>query len=183
MKHLISLFLAFSFFVGSLSAQNLIKPFKKGEVLPDSIKKRVLSFSSATPEEIAEIFVVALNKRDTTALLNISLSPKEFKQWFWPDNESSDPKYNIPTESAWELHFLNSAKGMLKALSSHGGEKLTFEGLRMKGKPDEYRTFKLHLYPEVIARDEKGNQVIIKQIVAIIEMNKRFKILNYTEKR
>lgn len=160
----------------------LPKPYPYPEPWPDSIKQRQLSHSARTPEELIDIALEALAKRDTATLKNIMINEYEFRYWLWPEFPASLPIMNISPDFAWQNLLQNSEKGLKQALSKYGGKKFSYVSHRFLKGQDYYQTFIVHTQTRVIVADSLGRQREIKELGSFVEMNGRYKLMSYRDR-
>ncbi len=157
-----------------------IRPYP--EPLPDSVKARRLKNGARSAEALCDEFLLALQKRDTTRLFELTISREEYLNWIWKELPTSKPIFNIPLDFVWENNWRNSVKGAYKALYDYGGMKLSFAGLTYKEAVDAYQTYVFHLKPILTVADSAGKTYTLKSMSAIVEMNGLFKVLNYSDR-
>ncbi|MCS7014182.1 MAG: hypothetical protein RMI34_06800 [Chloroherpetonaceae bacterium] len=160
----------------------LPKPYPYPEPLPDSVKQRQLSHSARTPEELIDIALEALAKRDTATLKNIMINEYEFRNWLWPEFPASLPVMNISPDFAWQNLLQNSEKGLRLALEKYGGKKFSYVSHRFLKGQDYYQTFIVHTQTRVVIADSLGRQREMKELGSFVEMNGRYKLMSYRDR-
>lgn len=158
------------------------KPRPYPDELPDSVKSRVLSNSFKLPEELFDNLFEALERKDTSALIGMMISEKEFKEWLWWEFPASRPVANVPIDFAWQNHAQNSSKGLRLALRKYGGKKLVYVSHRFEEGEDKYQSFIIHTKTRVTAVDTTGKELEIKEFGSVVEMNGRYKLLSYRDR-
>jgi len=147
--------------------------------LPDSVKSRQFKNGFKNIEEFGEAIVHAVVNRDTKSLSNIMLEKDEYIHWIWPEEPSSDPKFNIPLDFAWENLYRDSKKGLKVLMKKYGGKDIKFVSLTLPGKKIKHQTYTFHRDPELKITLPDGNEDVISEIGTIVEMNGLYKVLFY----
>ncbi|MFN3427407.1 MAG: hypothetical protein ACK41G_07540 [Candidatus Thermochlorobacter sp.] len=160
----------------------LPKPYPYPEPLPDSVKQRQLSYSARTPEELIDMALEALAKKDTTTLKNLMINEYEFRNWLWPEFPASLPIMNISPDFAWQNLLQNSEKGLRRALEKYGGKKFSYVSHRFLKGQDYYQTFVVHTQTRVVVADSLGRQREMKELGSFVEMNGRYKLMSYRDR-
>lgn len=158
------------------------KPRPYPNELPDSVKSRVLSNSFKLPQELFDNLLIALEKKDTAALIGMMITEKEFKELLWWEFPASRPETNIPIEFAWDNHARNSSKGLRMALRDFGGKKLFYVSHRFEEGEDKYQSFIIHPKTRVTVADTTGKEIEMKVFGSVVEMNGRYKLLSYRDR-
>jgi hypothetical protein len=154
----------------------------KAQSLKDSTNKRTFFNTQPTPEVVMIKFLESLERSDTTALLKMMITENEYKEWVWWEEEASKPKYNVPVQSAWEMFYMNSVKGLYKILGLYGGKKIELSTLSFQGAPKRYQTYIVQFNPVITILDTTNKENKLFGIGAFIESNGRHKIYYYTDK-
>ncbi len=149
--------------------------------LHDSILARRFDVEFKTPETLCEKMLEYLEKMDTVGLIRITVSQSEYLNWIWPEEPASQPKFNIPLSFAWDNLYLNSVKALYKILYKYGGRKWQFASLSFE-ESVPHQTYIYHRKPKLMAVDENGQEIQIKGLGTVVEMNRQFKFLYYHEK-
>jgi hypothetical protein len=142
-------------------------------------QKKICPFSNAasSPEEIAQRMLSALEKSDTTAMWALRVSKAEFDSILWPPYGN---KYNQPPGFAWSLNSLDSKKAIERALDELGGQKLKLVKVYFGMGKDIHKGIKAPFTIwrdfRVVAQNEKGEEVEIRYINTVIEMNGGYKV-------
>jgi hypothetical protein len=158
------------------------KPRPYPNELPDSVKNRVLSNSFKLPQDLFDNLLLALEKKDTMALIGMMITEKEFKEWLWWEFPASRPEVNAPVDFVWGNHAQNASKGLRLALRKYGGKKLVYVSHRFEEGEDKYQTFIIHTKTRVMVADSTGAEQEIKEFGSVVEMNGRYKLLSYRDR-
>lgn len=149
------------------------------EPLPDSVLNRQFSYGAQSPEELGRAIINVLNEKDTLGLWNYAINKEEYLNWIWPEEPSSDPKFNIPLDFAWENLYRDSKKGLKVLMKKYGGKEIKFVSLTLPGKKIKHQTYTFHRDPELKITLPDGNEDVISEIGTIVEMNGLYKVLFY----
>ncbi len=156
-----------------------LKPYS--EPLPDSVLNRKFSYGADSPKQLAMALVNVLNKKDSLGLWNYAVNEKEYLNWIWPEEPSSDPKFNIPLEFAWENLYRDSYKGLKKLHKKYGGKELELVSMKLLGEKIKHQTYMYHREPELKIKYPDGSTDVISEIGTIVELNGRYKVLFYSK--
>jgi len=154
-----------------------LKPYS--EPLPDSVKNRRFEHGATSPDALGKKLLQALSENDTTKLMQIAVNETEYLNWIWPEEPSSDPKFNIPLAFAWGNLHRDSFKGLKQMRHSHAGKKLSFVSFEVAGESIYHQTYTYHRKPVLVMEDENGKQKQIGNLGTMVEMNGTYKFLFY----
>jgi hypothetical protein len=142
-------------------------------------QKKVCPFSNAakSPEEIASRMLTALEKTDTTAMWDLRVTKAEFDSILWPPYGN---KYGQPPGFAWSLNCLDSKKAIERALDEYGGQKLKLVRVYFGKGKDIHKGIKAPFTIwrdfRVVAKNQQGEEVELRYINTVIEMNGGYKV-------
>ncbi len=154
-----------------------LKPYK--EPLADSILSRSLSHAYSTPDSLGRAIINALIAKDSLSLINLTINQNEYLNWIWPEEPSSDPKFNIPLDFAWENLNRDSYMGLKKVFSRYAGKDLELVSMKLLGEKIKHQTYTYHRDPELKIKYADGSTDVIHHIGTIVEMNNKYKVLFY----
>lgn len=84
--------------------------------------------SRESRDALVEDYVKALAARDTAALAAMAVTPAEFGYLYYPTTPQGLPPYSLDPGLMWSLLVQRSNRGVKRALTLYGGEKLTLLG-------------------------------------------------------
>ncbi len=94
---------------------------------PDS--PTVLTGGAESPDRLVRALLVAVSRRDTTALRALVMSRGEFAWLYYPESKFTSPPYALGPDLVWIPMLAASEKGVGRLLSRYGGSALRFESL------------------------------------------------------
>ncbi|HVP37210.1 MAG TPA: hypothetical protein VMT04_09470 [Terriglobales bacterium] len=153
----------------SCSSQRPSGSFHKEEVCP-------FTNASRSPEEIANLFLSALQKRDEEAIWNLRVTKDEYFNILWPPYEKIG---GGPPNFSWSLNFTDSKKSIGRALADYGGRKLTLVRVYFAKGQDQTRVsapFVIWRDFRIVVKDEQGLEGELNYINTVIEMNGCYKV-------
>jgi hypothetical protein len=130
-------------------------------------------------DSLLAAFVRALSARDTAALARMAVSRAEFAYLYYPSTPQGMPPYDLEPGLMWHLMRERSERGIRRALSAYGGQRLQVLGHDCgPGSSKEGRNIVVGPCT-VRLRDERGETVSVQLMTQILERDGRYKILNY----
>ena len=94
---------------------------------------RALEHGAASRDELLERFVSALERRDTTALTRLALTPGEFGWLYYPTNPQALPPYDLEPGLMWFMIEGKSRQGLTRLLEQRAGAPLHYLGVTCEG--------------------------------------------------
>jgi hypothetical protein len=142
-----------------------------------------LANTQASPAALANLVLIALEKRDAAALRALALDEQEFREHVWPELPAARPERNLPLSYVWgDLHQKSEAS-LAATLGSHGGQHFEFVGVRFLGRSTQYETYLVHRETVVIVKDGNGGTLELQLFGSTLEKNGRFKVFSYVVDR
>ena len=141
-----------------------------------------LSGSAESREQLVRRFITALEARDTSALLALSMTVEEFAFLYYPTNPQSLPPYDVSPDLLWFLIEGNGRKGLMLALDERGGAPLGYVGHSCDSEPS--REGENTVWgPCVIRRVQAPGDTVSERLFGpIIERGGRYKFVNLANK-
>lgn len=137
-----------------------------------------------SPEELVDTLLAALARQDTTRLVDLAISPDEWRKIFYPElglyyPDARDDRPEI-METLGELHFGASVKGVHRVLRDYGGMRLYRADLRFN-RTLLHPSFTLHEGSLLVVSTPTGDSRSVTFLGSIVEKDGVFKLLSYRE--
>lgn len=139
-----------------------------------------LSHGAASRESLVRQFVRALAANDTTRLLAMAVTGREFADLYYPESPYTHAPYRQSPALAWSLIQNPSTSGLTRLVRRVGGRPIAYLDHRCEPKVlHEGRTTR---FTGCIVRivDENGETVTKRWFGSVIERGGRYKFLSYT---
>lgn len=138
--------------------------------LPDSYPSR---------NALVQAVLDALENGDRSALERARVTREQYETLLWPYLPESN---SLTFEFAWDLNERNSTKALARAIENFEGVRFALEDVQFTEPVEEYPGFKLYLGARVIAtRLSDGRRGELPVLDAMVEMNGRWKLLNFAD--
>ena len=148
----------------------------------DLTRETRLESSYGSRDSLLAAFVDALGDRDTAALASMAVSRAEFAYLYYPSTPQSLPPYDLDPGLMWHLLRQQSERGIQRALSVYGGQRLRLLGHDC-GTESSREGENVVAGPCVLRlRGQRGTSVSIRLLSQILEREGRYKVLNYSNK-
>jgi hypothetical protein len=138
-----------------------------------------LSGTFESPEALARGLLAALEARNVERLRGLPLSEAEFRDFVWPELDTSRPERNVPFEYAWGQLKQRSDEHLQQTLGRYGGRTLTLVSTRFTGETTQYKSFSVLRESEIIARDDHGRDLILRLYGSAMMKDGRYKMFSY----
>jgi hypothetical protein len=131
----------------------------------------------ASPEALAEAFLLGLEARDRSRLEALALSPEEFRLEVFPEM----PVYgNVPPDFAWGQLEGRNRHGLATVLARQGGRPWELEGIDFPGGRTVYQTFTVHREPVLHLRGRAtGERREMVLFGSLLEHEGRYKLFSF----
>jgi hypothetical protein len=149
--------------------------FRKG--LPEVDR---LTGGAPSRDALVQRFVTALARGDTATLGDLLLTRAEFAWLYYPTNPQGLPPYSLPPGLMWDMHALQSAKGLRRALADFGGRPLGYAGYACD--PDVSRQGQNVVAGPCTIRVGVGGTDTLRLFGLIVERGGRHKFVSYANK-
>jgi hypothetical protein len=151
------------------SSQRPVGSFQKEEICP---------FTGAfrSPEEIANRFLSALEKKDEAAIWDLRITEAEYNNTLWPPYEKIG---GGPPDFSWSLNYTDSRKSINRALIDYGGRKLQLVKVYFNKGQDKNNVpapFVVWRDFRIVVKNEQGEEEELKYINTVVEMNGCYKV-------
>jgi hypothetical protein len=90
---------------------------------------------TASRAELVAMFVSAVERADTAALVRMSLDGAEFIDLYYPHTMYTHKPYELSPSILWLLMTQNSEKGFVRLLRRYSGQSFGYEGYRCDREP------------------------------------------------
>ena len=137
-----------------------------------------LTNTSASPEEVCQKTLGALERKDTLGLLQLRLTKFEHDSLLVPQMPLPPPGVERDMGMAWYMLDQRSIKGIRRALEDYGGQRFSLIRVRF-AKPDErFGNLVVHRGTQVTVRDSTDSEIVLPIFGSILEDGGRFKLVS-----
>ncbi len=143
------------------------------------LPSRKLRSSCASPEELVIEILAAVEADDMQGLTDLRVTEREHNQLLWPEFPARNN--NVQMDFAWDMLNTRSYTSQGRAIGTWRQRGLTFAGVRFERGVERYPTFVLHRGTVVSARTADGQDVELRFIGSILELDGQFKALSYKD--
>jgi hypothetical protein len=142
----------------------------------DGITATELSSAATSRDALVQMFITAVEKRDSVTLAAIAMNAAEFIDLYYPTSQFGRPPYKQSPELRWFLLTENSDKGVNRLLQ------------RFSGRTTGFRSYSCNPQPVIEGENRIWDRCTvtwsheprtIRLFSSIIERNGRFKIMSY----
>jgi hypothetical protein len=107
--------------------------FREGLTAPGRLKG-----GATSRDDLVRRSIEALERRDTMALVGMTITRAEFAYLYYPTSPEALPPYDLDPGLSWFMLQENGRKGLLRALADRGGRPLGYLGYRCDGTPSQH---------------------------------------------
>jgi hypothetical protein len=137
-----------------------------------------LTNTSASPEDVCQKTLDALERKDTLGLQQFLLTKFEHDSILVPLMPLPPPGVERDMGMAWYLLDQRSIKGIRRALDDYGGQRFAFVKVRFTKLEEKFGHLVVHKGTEVTVRDSTGAENVLPIFGSILEDNGRFKLVS-----
>jgi hypothetical protein len=137
-----------------------------------------LTNSSASPEDVCQKILGALERQDTLGLLQLRLTKFEHDSLLVPQMPLPPPGVERDMGMAWYMLEQRSMKGIRRALDDYGGQRFSLVKVRFTKPAEKLGYLVAHKGTEVTVRDSTGAEFTLPIFGSILEDNGRFKLVS-----
>lgn len=138
-----------------------------------------LGNSAPSMEVLLRRFVAAVERADTTALLEMALSRDEFGWLYYPTSRLGSPPYDLSPELYWYTVNSNGRTGLGRTLQDYGGRPLGFVRYACPTTPSIEGENWIYDPCEVTLVSDTGDTLSARLFGPIVERHGQFKFLNF----
>ncbi len=139
----------------------------------------LLENTFASPEDLAEAVLEALEREDSEALLALMVTSDEHHELLWERLPESN---HLPFDYARELNERNSGKAITQAISRFGGNRFELLSIEFSEDAEQYEGFTLHFGAVLkVKRVSDGVEGTLPILDVLLEYGGRWKLMNYDE--
>jgi hypothetical protein len=138
----------------------------------------LLTNTFASPEEVCEKILDALERQDTLSLLQLRLTKFEHDSLLVPQMPLPPLGVERDMGMAWYLLDQRSTKGIRRALDDYGGQRFSLVKVRFTKPEEKFGYLVAHKGTEVTVRDSTGAEFVLPIFGSILEDNGRFKLVS-----
>jgi len=133
-------------------------------------------------DELVRRWVAALERRDTAALVAMTLTRAEFAFLYYPTAPEAKPPYDLDPGLAWFMLREDGRKGLLRALDDRGGLPLGYVGYTCDEKAARHGGNAIWA-PCLVRRVRAPGDTVEERLFGpIVERDGRFKFLSFANK-
>lgn len=132
-----------------------------------------------SPEALAQAVLIALERKDMSALGVLPLSEAEYREHVWPELPVSRPERNVPLDYAWGQMRQRSDGSLRDTFGRYAGKQLKLVRTRFTGETTHYASFSVMRESEIIATDAAGRDLILRLYGSVLVQDRRYKMFSY----
>jgi hypothetical protein len=132
----------------------------------------------ATPEDLAESILKALEADDRASLQRFALSEEEFRNHVWPALPAARPERNLPFSYVWGDLAQKSAASLDATMSRHGGQRYELVQLTFASET-QYGTYRVMRDATFHVRTSEGATEDLRITGSFITNGGQWKVFSY----
>lgn len=135
------------------------------------------SAGAESPDALVKQVFAALERKDSAALQQLSISQDDFKKFVWPTFTA--PPTGTNAEKFYKMYTASSDVGIDEYLKQYGGRKV--EVLKVTLNPPSKQTKSYRLMPgaQIALRDESGQEKTVTMLGSVLERDGHYKVATY----
>ncbi len=140
-----------------------------------------LANMNATPQEVVEAALAALEVEDGDALRGLLVTREEFEEFIWPVLLD---RANTQLEFFWGTMAMNSRKGVRQLENNYGGLSMDVVSIEMPPREtlESYPDFTFHVGVKVtVRRRDTGETGVLPSFDGFLQYGEGWKLLNFDE--
>lgn len=137
-----------------------------------------LAGAHGSANALATALLDALARTDRTALEDMALTEREFREHVWPDLPAARPERNLPFSYVWgDLHQKSTLR-LPETLRQHGGKRYQLKGVTFGGET-RYAHYVVHRDSTLDVIDASGTARSLKVCGSFLEKDGAWKVFSY----
>jgi hypothetical protein len=132
----------------------------------------------ATPEDLADSILKALEADDQVALQRFALSEEEFRDHVWPALPSARPERNLPFSYVWGDLAQKSAASLDATMSRHGGRRYELVQVTFATET-QYGTYRVMRDATFHVKTAEGGTEPLRVAGSFVEKGDAWKVFSY----
>jgi len=141
--------------------------------------ERKLFHAAASIEDLVRQVLAAVEAEDMQGLTDLRIVEREHNELLWPEFSAEDQ--NVQLDFAWDMLNTRSHTNQGRAIGTWRGKGLEFLAVRFERGIERYKTFAAHRGTVVTARTAAGEEVEVRFIGSILELDGQFKVVSYKD--
>lgn len=141
--------------------------------------ERRLLHAATSIEDLVRHVLAAVEAADMNGLTELRITEREHNELVWPELPARD--HNVQLDFAWDMLDTRSHTNQGRAIGTWHGKGLEFVAVRFERGIERYRTFAAHRGTVVSARTAAGEEVELRFIGSILELDGQFKVVSYKD--
>jgi hypothetical protein len=137
-----------------------------------------LEHTLPSASSLAAAVLLAVEKRDRSALERMSLGEREFRDHVWPQLPAARPGRNLPFSYVWGDLRQKSDAALSKTLAEHGGRWYELLRVEFDGETD-YSTYRVRRDATLHVRTSDGTDTTLRVCGSMIEKDGVWKVFSY----
>ena len=142
--------------------------------------ERRLFHAASSIEDLVRQVLAAVEAEDMQGLTDLRVTEREHNELLWPEFPARD--HNVQLDFAWDMLNTRSHTNQGRAIGTWRGKGLEFVAVRFEREIERYRTFVAHRGTVVTARTAAGEEVEVRFIGSILELDGQFKVVSYKDR-
>ncbi len=144
-----------------------------------------LTGGMASSEELVRAGLKALQRNDTTALVELMITPEEYSAIIYPElgKHWSGARDTRETITDWmkRNHFGSAEKGLRRMLRDFGGRSFRLDSVTFGDSIQVYPSYTIHQQTLVSVTDAEGKHRDLRAFGSIVEKAGIFKLLSWRD--
>ncbi|MGH7551339.1 MAG: hypothetical protein ACREMD_05970 [Gemmatimonadota bacterium] len=140
-----------------------------------------LTGSAPSLDDLLLTFEVALVEHDTTRLLDLMITEREYREILYPAFPAAHPPINARFETLWVTHYPDARRGLMRLLRDYGGRDVPILDLRFERPDQDFVNFVLHETSRVDAEVDGVREDDLRLFGSVVRVGDQWKILSYPD--
>lgn len=130
-------------------------------------------------EALAGAVLDAIERRDSEALMRMSVTKDEFEDTVWPTLPASRPEVGMPIDFVWGDTFSKSRGYLAQTLSEFGGRHFELVRVEFDGETTDHESYDVSRKTVLIVRDAEAHERRLRLFGSIIRQTGRSKVYSF----
>jgi hypothetical protein len=123
----------------------------------------------------------ALAEQDSTRLLELMVTDREFAEILFPAFPAAHPPINAPLETVWVLHLGDAVRGWRKLLREYGGREVRILEVRFERPDQDFVNFVLDETSTVDVEVDGEHRRGVRLFGSVFHVGDQYKVLSYPD--
>ncbi len=140
-----------------------------------------LSGAASSLEDLLRTVERALAERDSTRLLELLVTDREFGEILFPSFPAAHPPINAPLETVWMLHVGDALRGWRKVMREYGGKDVRIHDIRFEKPDQDFVNFVAHETSRVDLEVDGVRRENVQLFGSVFHVGDQYKVLSYPD--